>query len=366
MLFFLSLFTFGAGFLITYDHAKEDNVKRDHENARQSVHPQRFQQKRRLRSDGSKRKTLSKEDDLSTFITILRGKISSEDCEKLFNDIFISRGNPAEDLLLERKLYLLLEKWGQISPRHALDKIKKYGNYAGLNFRIFKGWAEKNPEAVAAFFDETQDPFLKNKSGILLALSGKWASQDPVKAWDWLQAREKTIPFKHQLRSCKVMIIRRMVDRFPAQIPQFISKLEASDLQENAYVLGEKWGEYKKNSSEWLDNLPRDIQIKAQAGRIMGETKENFKDIDQKLASFDQEQQQEILNELAFSLLDSSCMDTPDRLNWLMERLPEESISSDLRFHIKKWTEEDKDAKPWIDSLPDGKKKEYLLNIYKK
>lgn len=310
----------------------------------------------------SSQESLPKE-SYAAFIKMLEGKLTSDDCARLFQDEFTSVQKKTSGVLFNEKMDLILQKWGEIAPKQALEKVtvNEYGRY-GVR-AVFRSWAKKNPEAAAAFFSESQDRLIGKNPGILSEISGEWAKHSPEKAWEWIQSQDKSkADFGKAITDGEDYIVRAVADLPSEKALVFLNNLDPAILARNAYVLGEKAEQFSPKSDEWMAKLPESSRLQAESGKMMSQTQGDLEEIKKKIASFDAEKQKIIAQELSCPILEASRLDIKERIDWIMDAVPEKSLPDVTDFFIKSYLLEDKvNAKKWVDSLPHGKKKERLL-----
>lgn len=295
----------------------------------------------------------------SAFAKRVQEARTSEDMERLFDEqLTIS------DETFALTMNLLLEKWGEIAPKQALEKIKSAQGSSFWMSSVFQGWAQKNPEAAAHFYKESQDHKIKNNFLILTTICGKWVNHDSQKAWEWLNT-QKEFHNASAFQFTKRGLFDSLASNSPQKALHLFQNLEATDKDEFAYILGEKCAQLLAESAEWRNQLPENALIKAEAGKIMTLSKGDFNSIKTQLATLDPNQREKIITELAAPLLLTGYPDIQNRLHWLMESLPDPLSRPDIKSAINDWFKEDPiDARQWLDTLPAGKNKENLLKIY--
>lgn len=313
----------------------------------------------------TKRRSKTTESDSSTlaflhFIKKGYSSASSDEYEKIFDTLNAS----LLDVSSRFQMNLLLQNWGESAPKQALDKIKRSGGGLELVSLVFSSWAEKAPENAATFYEESQDEQIKNNPYVVISIAGKWALNDPDKAWNWLQSHKEDL-FTEDFQDGKKAVIAAISQKYPEKIPQLLTKMEESDWDDNAYSLGFHWGNHTEKAPDWMDTLPEKTRIKAQSGRIMSISKGDLTSIQNQLSSFDSEQQVKIISELGAPLVMEGGLDIKEKVDWLLNSIPEDQYPSFMKNRIECWILEDrKNAKEWIDSLPEGKKKETFLKMH--
>lgn len=297
----------------------------------------------------------------------LQGNLTSDDCARLFEEEFDFIEKTNTILFITPKMYLILQKWGEIAPRQALEKITIHENATHWVFPLFSSWAKKNPEAAAAFYAESQDRFVGKNPAVLSAISSQWAQHAPEKAWEWLQSQKgKKAEFGRQFLNSEDSIVSIISYQHPEKALTFLNNLDADILERNAYILGQNAEKFSPASDEWMNKLSAQSRIQAEAGRIMAQTKGDLNEIKKQISTFDEEKQKIIAQNLSYPLLEESRLDIRDRIDWIMDFIPEDSLPDITDFFIKKHLLEDKvNAEKWLNSLPPGKKKDRLLEYLK-
>lgn len=297
----------------------------------------------------------------------LQGNLTSDDCARLFEEEFDFIKKTNTILFITPKMYLILQKWGEVAPRQALEKITIHENANHWVGPLFSSWAKKNPEAAVAFYAESQDRFVGKNPAVLYAISSQWAQHAPEKAWEWLQAQKgKKAEFGRQFLNSEDSVVSIISYQHPEKALAFLKNLDADILERNAYVLGQNGEKFSPGSDEWMNKLSEKSRSQAEAGRIMAQTKGDLDEIKKQISTFDEEKQKILAQNLSYPLLEESRLDIRDRIDWIMDFIPEESLPDITDFFIKKHLLEDKaNAEKWLDSLPPGKKKDRLLEYLK-
>ena len=301
-------------------------------------------------------------DDLNYFIEKLQNSKGDDVYDELFDEIHSSSENYYSYYF---KMNLLLKKWAQSAPRQALQKIISTGENHYWVSLVFETWASRDPEKASAFYNESQDDVIKKNPGVVAAICGQWTKYAPDKAWDWLLMQKDTI-LNQNFQKSKNAFIHSIAINHPDKIPQFLEKWDKQDLKDNAYILGEKWVGLDQEFNGFLEKFPENIQIKAKAGRIMGVAKGRLNEIQYEISQIENATQRtKIIKEMALPLLESGGLDSQDKVSWILDSIPEVELSPEVESNIRKWMLEDRaNAKKWIDSLPNGSKKDRLEKFF--
>ena len=293
----------------------------------------------------------------SSFFQKLQKNRESAEFETLFEETLSNTNRGLHSL--EFEMSLLLEKWGEVAPKQALEKIKQTQGDPYWYSLVFQGWAQRDPEGAANFYNEINDIKIKNNFYILYAISQQWSQNSPKDAWNWFQShKNKLNPDEFLL--CQKNIFNNISDNQLKQIPQLIYSLDNESLEYNAYILGKKLATEPNSSLEWMNKLPENVRMKAEAGKIMFISKGNLENIQQQLSSYNETQQKIIIKELITPLLNRGDSNIKNRVNWIMQSIPEKDWPDNLKYQVENWLREDKEAKQWLDSLPSGSIKSKL------
>lgn len=302
------------------------------------------------------------QENYAQFSARMQKELTSEEMEKIFDELFSSSISD-----FDPKMSLLLQKWGEIAPKSALEKIKNNKGSIDWAYPVFMGWAKKNPEAAATYYSESRDRYVKNNFLVLVAISTQWTMYSPQNTWDWLQTQNGKTIFNREFQYCKDVVINTLAENSPEKIPQFLEKLNMEDKERNAYALGEKWASAPvAGTDEWMGQLSEKGTLKAKAGQLMASSQGDLNEIQKSLSQFDEETQKKIIKELAYPLLETGNADIKDRISWLMDSMPNALSNFGIKRRINDWISEDKiDATKWIHSLPEGENKKQLLKLGK-
>lgn len=305
-------------------------------------------------------------DLLQLFILInrLRGRPSQATLEDLFDKIF-SQTNPLA-FRSGSVPYIIMQKWGETAPIQGLERLKTLSYGQLMVSSVFLGWANKDPEAAIAFYNEHYATSShRNMSDAIDGLVQGYALHSPMKACDWLMSKKDALP-EEVYENAQYIFLRNTALKHPELIPSLLEKTGTERLGNAAYNLGLCWDYESNPSPDWLQTLPEDSRLKAESGRIMAQSKGNLEKIKTALSALSEEEQIKVTQELAIPIFVEGAFDLPERLSWIMDSLPVSDLSQgDLKYHVKDWFSKDStDAKTWIDSLPPGGKKELLLKWY--
>lgn len=262
-------------------------------------------------------------------------------------------------------LYLTVKQWGKIAPMQCLAKLESIDGGLEYISPLFSSWADRNPEAAISYYEtHYMGKVSELSSDALSSIIMKYAKFDLKKADFGLNSHANTLS-KEELESGKKALLYAVSEKNPELLPQYISNMEEECIKEMAYVLGINWGNHTIERGKWIDSLPKDSRIKAEAGRIMGLTKGDPSKINDHTLELPLDDVVNVSKELAhFVFYDGDGIIT-DRINWIADNLPEKDISSDLKSRITIWMREDrKNAKSWLDSLPPSSKKDMFQQLY--
>ena len=298
-------------------------------------------------------------DDFASFLKQIEKKKTPEEFEKLFDSLI---GDPQTSHNSER-MAMLLSKWGEIAPRQAIDKVLQSPLEELWLACIFSGWAGKDPETVAHYYDETKNKSIKNSYFVLNRIVSQWAQHSPAKAIQWLDSYKKEQP--KLCESVKQSIIPSLAKYKPDYIPELVSHLDKKELEMNAFSLGKYWSQYHPESIEWIEKLPEKDKKKALAGSLLGKTKGNLNELEQEVSQLSRDDQLVIIRTMAVPLLNVNGLKKEEVINWLIEKLPEALTDKNIQYFLRPWLHENRiDAQKWIDTLPEGKNKENILELY--
>lgn len=156
------------------------------------------------------------------------------------------------------KLWLLFTQWGYDSPFSALVALDQlpFDERSFCRSNIFEGWAEKNPQALAKYYQENKDILYQSDA---LALSMKsWADSDLNGALVFL-ASLKPGEIKEGFEAILSAVPSSQPDRFRKVVSQF-----PKHVLEDVDFLGQTMSRWVRlspaDAMEWMQTLPSDKQ----------------------------------------------------------------------------------------------------------
>lgn len=262
-------------------------------------------------------------------------------------------------------LYLVVKKWAEVAPLQCLAKLEATEGGMDHLSCLFYNWTAKNPETAIAYYEKNYmgrtQAFIPNT---LKSIINEYAKIDLKKATTWLHSHEQTLT-REEWREGKKALLSAIAAKSPDLVPQHISDIDKEDIKEMAYELGLKWGDHTTEQGEWINTLSDDSRIKAEAGRIMGITKGDISKINDHILNLSPNDIIRVNQELAYYVLNESEGNIPEKINWIMENLPEKDISTEIQQNITIWMREDKtNAEKWLNTLSSGSKKDLLKKLY--
>ena len=304
---------------------------------------------------------------LVSFLKKLQTTPNISELNRLFENLFapnLDGVNHSDLAYVDFMRGEIIRKWGEAAPLQGLEKLKNQEKGEELLGYLFSGWASKNPEAAAAYYDQNGMEY-KKAAQIIKAILSEYAEHSPQKAKAWLQAHENNL-IGNDLKESRTAFLRAVSESHPALIPELVKEDWTDAIKEELYTLALNWGTSDSESREWIDTLPTESRPKAEAGRIMGVTRGNLEKIKTEVLKFTPEERLHILKELANEVIRFGGLDMKDRMDWVVESLPEADMPDNLKFSIGTWVRDDlKDGKKWLESLPPGSKKDFILKCRK-
>lgn len=319
----------------------------------------------------SSRAKSSGETDFADYFMRIRNFRSSEECEACFEGLIKHTSlSPGERAM---RMNMILNKWGEVAPRQAIEKVldKDFANFhnqhkdsaAWVNC-VFSAWTEKSPETAASYFKESTDPRIRKNPFIPYTIIDQWADASPMGAWDWLTSQDKKSILHHD--QFKTLIINRISWLNKDKIPDFIAELGESDAKLYGPRLWESWFYKYPDSPEIMASLSEENKAAALLGSISGKTKGDLDAITRELSSYNQEEQQKLLFELAPDLISGDKAERDRRLRWLMANAPGALMQDSVQNSMLDWfLEKRTEAKEVLENLPPGNEKEALQKSFK-
>lgn len=273
---------------------------------------------------------------------------SPQEFSLLFNEL-LPRTNP---LFFNAQMDAILEKWGEIAPKQAIQEVIASSAHKYLLASVFNGWIKKDPDAARAFYEASEDPAVKGNFALVIALANAQVRSSPQGALDWLDAQKGTL-FSEELVRAKEYIAQIINDTHP----EFFASHPSANLLSDSLALGNPSSDSSNPARS--EEATQKAALKTEAEQLMTRSKGSLKTLQEALASYPLDKKEALIRECAqWSLFESGSPDAGERVAWVVESLP--NIDG-VTYPIEKWIDEDTPAaKAWIDSLPDGDKKESL------
>lgn len=308
--------------------------------------------------------------NISHFYYKLSQKNNVASLNELFDDVFNHEKHTSNISASERTA--LIQKCGEIMPVQTLEKLSQISDgdlYMGV---LFLGWSSQNPDAALHYYNE----HLKNKvayaDAIFDCIIQGYAMTHPKLAWEKLMASEKELS-PYQFQEIKKGYQETIINNHPNLIPELIAQTDFTDEDEihtwkgNIYSAGLNWGKFDNSSRDWIASIPDpEIRNTADAMRILAITKGDLARMDEYLKTFPAEDSQQMRD----VLVDFSYFYHVDKvkcIDWTFNFYSEENIPRGMDGIFMRWVEVDKKtSSQWIESLPEGSKKETLLKWQKR
>lgn len=265
----------------------------------------------------------------------------------------------------------ILKKIGETAPLQGILFLENNSTEKENLNSLFAGWASKDPERALEYYKETYNSQSdEHAQDILGTIISKYAGHSPKKAWDWLKNHKENIN-DEAILSCQLKFISTISKSHPELMGTYLNDLGISNIEKlresHIYALGLNWEKYDDEAKRQFDQAPLSVQDSIQAGRIMSLSNGDLDKVDQFLLEVPQERKREIVKKLAHSIFKAGESDLEKRVEWVMANLSIPDIKSSENFEngILLWMSEDrKDVKTWLDSMPPSDKKDYLKGIY--
>lgn len=308
-----------------------------------------------------------------SLIQKIRGNLSLEDLNDLFEDIFsdnyswVAHGDMRE---------MIMEKWAELAPLQGLAKLRELypeeseflRNASLVLPSFFSKWASKDPEAALSYYEGYFMDATHEGTTISHTLNGilsQYASYSPQKAWDWIEAHQGSLsPEVYETARSSFLIA--IAEKHPEKIPAYIKDIHVKDINAPsqaglAYNLGIELGKSTSPTGEILKEFPDVLQTQIQAGMLMGQTQGNWESVKSALASMSKDEQSLLVPLLAPDVLSKGALDMQERIEWVIDSLPRPQLEGECLSLVKDWMSDNPEkAQQWIISLPEGDKKETL------
>lgn len=151
-------------------------------------------------------------------------------------------------------------KWGQSSPKRALEWIKETQGDLTLYGEVLRGWAETNPEMAAAYFAEHRDELPYPKQSLQL-IAVEMAMSSPDLSFKWLAGLD------HEERGIALpALLQAIADTRPEQWAKQIGHLSPQDFERDNVLetVAARWAALDwEAASQWLGTLPDNQKQKA-------------------------------------------------------------------------------------------------------
>ena len=141
------------------------------------------------------------------------------------------------------KLYLLFTQWGYESPVEALEAISllPFDERGSCQSKVYEGWADKNPEALAAYYKENRDALYQSDALVLSIKS--WAETDLDGALKFLS----TLDLAEQKEGIEALLSSAPTSS-PGRYKKIMSQLPRKALEDSDFL--------EKTMTSWLRRDP--------------------------------------------------------------------------------------------------------------
>ncbi len=268
-------------------------------------------------------------------------------------DLFSRDGMDVKKLI--SSVYLSY-KWGQTSPKQALEQVKKMGPLAMLvSPMVIQGWAETSPEAAAAYFTEHRQELTQAKQA-LKTIAAEMSRTSPEGAMKWMaglsdEERKEALP----------SILSGIAKSHPEQLKNHIGKLTPEDLKDSRLCseLAAGWAATDWDAaSRWVDTLEGSQKDQARNSALARlstldpeKTTSEFKKLDEKTQESS-----------ASAIVSSMAQKDPvQALKWLTENTSEETAAKNANNAIGYMNNKSPELREYAMEMKEGPVKDSVL-----
>lgn len=313
--------------------------------------------------------SLKSDEDISAYIKKINRAKSISDFQALYEEarMYMERDQFYVEIPSHSRMLLLMRRWGEIAPRQAIEYINFTGGSKKWVSLIFLGWAAVDPENAVLYLEENQmNPHIKNNSDIIVNIMKSWGEHAPDNAWEWLKNQKgKMISQASDDTYAQYCLLESIIKYHPKKANEFFEKLKNEGRGFDVYALSLNLAEDTAHFNEIIRDLSAEEKIKMESGKVMKLSRGNLDQLKEKLNQYTPEFRKKIISIIASDVLKSNNLDTRERIEWLWNEYPIESILG-TSLQIEQWMWNDmKNAKAWINTLPNDERKKRLETVYK-
>lgn len=276
-----------------------------------------------------------KDCNLYTYYASIRSDQREEEFQKILALDESQRG---------KVLKSFFSSWAKQEPRRALETVAKIPDSFvrdELHYYVFSAWAEKNPEAAAAYFLENGD-ILKEEGifmiifhdasvvfGASYSIVENLAKFSPEKALEWIDHIEN----KQKQTELKDKLISVLAKKDPVALLKNSAQLFPGEENKTYAAIAGQW--VKRDpvaTQQWIETLP--------------------------------EEEKSIIHQ---AIVKSLSKDKPlDALAWVQKNLDIKELNSDYQYFLNSALDnvEISEAQQWIQSFPDSPEKYRIMENY--
>lgn len=322
-------------------------------------------------NDGSEMPFVLRDKSMNLLLELRQGKLTAGQLEEVYrrlleemnkNDTHYNEHHDQETYMILRELG---RQWGLSGPRQALAELEKGQTGKGkscelhkkLIFAVFKGWAERDPEAAGQYYMQNRERLAA--IGPVLYMK-EWVQSDPAGAWYNLSTLSN-----YEKKNGLVIFFESVFQSHPEKAGEFMNKLDKSQWENDQFIASivNQWNrEDKEGLDKWLEGLPPGQQDKVKAFNAMYMVEKFPDEAGKILSSLSQADQERALKEMGWKL---DVMKAREEINWISQYTSEELLVKQMPRIMNNFENESQEGlHAWLKELPQGKLRESALVLY--
>lgn len=252
--------------------------------------------------------------------------------------------------------FFLNYKWGQTSPKQALEYARAQGTMGSFSSSmIIRGWADANPEAAAAYLLENKKDFPMGKE-CLRTIAETMGKTSPDLALKWMASLEG---LDKQLALPSLM--GGIAREYPEKLGEYVKKLNPDllDNRELCNSIARNWASRDWDSTKsWIDSLPGERKDDALASALGSLCKTDPDKALQEFGSLTAEQKEKTQHHIVNALAEKNSVKA---LEWLKNNFEEEKSLSMVDYAIRYDQCSSSELKDYVSRLQEGSLKDAAL-----
>ena len=273
----------------------------------------------------------------------------------------MEKGADSVDLKKIIAAVYLSYKWGQVSPKQALEQAKSMGPMSMLATPlIMQGWAETNPEGAAAYYAENKAK-IPMSSMALTTIASEMSKTSPDAAMKWAA----TLDEKERLQALPA-IMNGIAENHPELLAANIGKLSPEDLKKTSLCsdIAERWARSNWDETKnWIGTLPESQQNEVKRKALGSLSSVNLEEATREFKGLSAADQAEAAHSIAAHL---ALKNGVGALDWLVKNASENDALRSIpsAVGVAALTGGGEEMRNYLSDMPGGIMKDTALQDY--